>query len=484
MRHTPRLRFGLAALLICAVPVSAWGPRTTNSIVTMASRMIAKEQAIPLSKREAEIQQGAKLSRTEAREVIPALDDGLIEAIQSEMLLLQAVRTEQLPPYYAYRLGLLGMLTSWLTSPLAEASPNYRDLYYADLDAQIKRTAFTPSKRQSIDPAVYLPRVQREANARTALILKDYEEGIGYKGVASEAAQEDVSRSINAVADVWYTLLTGTSAIGSVAETRIRRYLLNALEYYIQEGAENHIDSAYARFEEYGLDDPELLQRIGDMFYAGEYYARAMREYERLIQLQPDNREVAERIADHYVKEGEEALAEKELEAAENAFERALDVNPLHPAAQGLLLEARNKIDERNKRLEAARAQLAEAERFEERAGTQLANDNHGAAIDLLFEARKAYLSVGSEFREERMEAQSGENRVNDQLAKLRTDLIENAGRLSGAGVMAEVPATALRTAASLGSEAFESIAEKQFTLELQELDRSLAPVLQPGAGQ
>ena len=368
--HQIALMAGIAAMLAGSTSW-AWGPRADVALVTMAGRFIAKGGAVPLTKLEKDIQYGASVTRAEMARLIPGAESSPVQAIESEMYLLRAVRGTRVDPYYAFRLGVLGKLVARLSSPLADAPVTYRNMYYADVDSNID-VQLVPSRRRVVDPDTFLKQLLTDTKSRESLILQDYQSGVGFGGVASRTLTDDASRSANAIADVWYTLFQGSVIVANVPETRVRDYYIEAIGFYIQRDNESESRNAYDQLMELDVRTPDMLKRIGDMYYDAGEYALAMKEYEAVLSIEPARRDVVERIADYYVQVSDEARKEGQLEDSRAALVRAIDVFQLHPTAQGKLFEVEKLIEERDARLEAARAALLEAHQFEGRAKQQV----------------------------------------------------------------------------------------------------------------
>ncbi|MCP4645096.1 MAG: hypothetical protein GY851_31935 [bacterium] len=474
----------LVVLVVAAVagPAGAWGPTTDVALVTTAAKLISKRTAIPLTNLQRDIQAGASVSESELQALIPTATDNPVTAIESEMILLQAIRGNRVDPYYAYRLGALGKLVSRISSPLADADPEYRRMYYADVDKNVERVPLTARDRQIVDPPVYLPRVQRSAATQRDVILKDYQDGIGFKGVAAQALSGDVSRTINTIADVWYTVIQGSAVVANVPQARLRSYFLDGLQFYIRRGNSTETNAAYTRLAEMGLRTADLQKQVGDMFFDAGQFGRAMEEYNAVLKKEPSRRDVAQRIAEYYVKVGDAALKEGQLESARDAYTRALEADKLHPSAQAKLLEAQKLIDGRDARLEVVRAALTRGRGLESRAEQQSVNRNYGQAMEFLVQARNEYLAVGGEFQREAVEARTGLNRIADGVARLKGELVQNAGSLSGSGATFDARILASEAATDLAKEAFLQVSKKRYMVALDRLQQEYADELEPGA--
>src|SRR5690606_33593746 len=123
-----------------------------------------------------------------------------------EMSLLQAVRSDRIDPYYAYRMGVLGKMVAQAVAPLADAPPNIKSAYYADVDGAIQGARLQNSQRKLVDPRPYFNGVIRDARSNAQTIILEYQAGDGFQGLAKNAVPGHASRAVAAVADVWHTI--------------------------------------------------------------------------------------------------------------------------------------------------------------------------------------------------------------------------------------------------------------------------------------
>jgi tetratricopeptide (TPR) repeat protein len=450
--------FIVAVLAVAGAATSAyaWGTRTHLAIVSTAARVISKESGIELARLEKDIRSGAMAPPSEIERLIPLAATTPVAAIESEMYVLQSVRGRRVDPYFAYRLGVLGALVAQATAPLAEASPAYRDLYYADVEANIERTQLRPARRATVDPATYFAEVRAAANQRQELIISEYKSGVGFNGVAGKAISEDASRSVNAVADVMQTVLTGNVAVANRAESQIRDYVINAIEFYIARGNDAETESAYNRLVDLGAATVALQKRVGDMFYDAGKFERAIQEYEKVLEREPGRRDVVERISAYYIRVGDDAL----------------EADKLHPAAQSKVLEAKARIQERDDRLTLARQAIDKAQDNVVRADQLVFKRDYGPAIDLLMEARDLFAEVPEEFAAEYRKGQTGVLQTTSRLAQLRQELVTNASTLSGLGGSYGLKKQAEATGAELDKAALQALIDREYQSKLEELTR------------
>lgn len=476
-----RVRFFIATALLISValPALAWGPVTQQAIVITAVHVLSKEGTVQLKKLEKDVRYGANASLEVLAELYPGLASGPVRAVESEMYLLQAVRGKAVGPYFAYRLGVLGRLVAQITAPLLDESPLLRDRYYADVDAYVSRVLLKASPRRLVDPLPYFKRVQQLANSRKELIMNDYREGLGFDGIAKAALPADASHSVDAVADVWYTILLGSAAHANVSEAQKRDYTVAALEFYSDRHNEAEIEANYRRLSELTTITPEMSKRIGDMFYEAGFYERAIEEYQSVLAEEPHRKDVVEKIAAYYVMKGDEHLEAKRLELAHDAYANAGQVDPLHPSAEGKRIQAAELIAERDARLETTRGDLAKAADLETRAEECALEHKYAEAFGALKEAEQLYLEVSEEFVLEFQTANAGLATVSGRLREFRDKLVENAQTFSGTGFAFEARQLA-RTVPpkDFDERALQRLVVQQFEAEINKLKRDLQGAL------
>ncbi|GMV94476.1 MAG: hypothetical protein AMXMBFR82_42540 [Candidatus Hydrogenedentota bacterium] len=461
----------VAGLTLCLAPLAnAWGPKASVAIVTTASRLISKETGVPLANLDKDIRRGAGVALESRASLVPGAEINALNAIESQMYLLQAVRGSRVDPYFAYRLGVLGSLVADVTAPLYNANPTYRERYHADVDANIEQVPFQSKPRVRVAPSAYFGDIIAAAQAREDLIIEDYKAGVGFAGVAGTALSEDASRSVNAVADVFQTVLRGQVTVANISQSEIREYILDAIEFYISRDNDAETDAAYNKLMDLGVTTVDLQKQIGDMFYDAEKFERAMVEYKAVLAEAPSRRDVIERIADYYVRRGDEALADEELEAALEAYNDALEADMLHPTAQSKKLEAEGMIAARDARQEEARQAIGQADDLLRQADQLVFKKENTEALRLLRQARDTYSGVSDEFANEARLARAGLLRATEQINELQRNVVSNAGSLSGLGAMSAVRAEAAAAAEAVDDAALRHLVEDQFQEELEEL--------------
>ena len=355
---------GLAVLglLGLSAPAVAWGPQSQVAIVTTAGRMLSKEGIAPLAKMEKEIRQGASLTAGEQAILMPYADIQPVRSIMTEMQLLQAVREAGVDPYFAFRMGALGRVAANVTAPMQTADPVHRKMYYDDIDQRITQTGLNIQPRQMVDNEEYFSRLSLEIQARQTMLANDYRSGLGFEGVASATFGEDISRSINAVGDIWYTVLQRRGVVPRACRrNRNATTSFAPWPFMSTAAAWAKSRSEHKRFEALNVYTGDVMKEIGDMMYEAGMRERAVEEYLAVLEKEPERKDVVRRIAEYYIDLGDEELNRDRLETARDLYARALEVDSLHPFAESKRLTADKLIRERDARLEKARQTIATA---------------------------------------------------------------------------------------------------------------------------
>lgn len=474
MKRAARACIVLALFLGAAAPAPAWGPQSQLAVVTTAARLISKEGSAPLSQFEREIRQGAQTAPARMLELLPDLALDPLRTIDSEMRLLQAARAARVDAYFAYRLGMLGALVAQSTAPMQDAKPLYRKLYQDDVEQHIGTVSIRTAARQIIEPRRALPDLRRQAGSRQDLIERDYEGGIGFEGVARQSLAEDVSRSVNALADVWHTLLTSRAVVANVSPNAMRDYVLQAMAFYTERGNLNEINAAYARYSELSAFDADLMKRIGDMFYGAQMYDRAVREYQAVLARDPSRKDVVRRIADYYVEQGDREMGEGRLEAGRDHYARAADADALHPTAQIKRQTTEQLIRERDARQADMRGRIHAGREREEAAEARAEARQYAEAITMLREALAEYQEVSDEFIVERRAAEAARNRVTARLRDIESRLLSSTEELSGGGTGGDVRKLATESAAAQRERVMRDMVRREYESEVRRLQQQL----------
>ena len=476
-----RSRRILAAVLAAAVSLisggaKAWGPESQVAIVSAGTRLLGQDSAFNLHQMLRYVVQGASMAPDRQKALYASFDVDPVAAIQREMILMASVRGDRIDPYYAYRLGGLGKLVAQATAPFAvDDTGSVRARYYADVDAAIDRTNLTPTPRRVVDPRAYFSMLRTDTAANEQTIVVDYRGGLGFNGFARASLPQDASRSVNAVADVWYTVLTSQMPLYDQPVTAKRDFVLDSLDFYLAMGNLEEAKATYESAQAMGILDDNLRKAIGDRYFAAEHYERAMVEYLKILESTPDRRDVVERVAEFYEQEGDRKEEAGDLEGAREAYSKAVGANSLLTDAQRKLLDVDSRIADRDQRLLVQRGAADEARELENQSEEAAMRRDYARAIALLRDAEARYSSVTEEFPEESKIASVGLRNVTLRLKELKQELITNSRTLSGTGYMYDVQQIAVKTPDG-SAQALESMLQREFSGAVAALGQQVTP--------
>ena len=471
----------LSAVLLLVLGSSmcfAWGPRTQMAIVNTALNLMAREQSLPLTKLQNDIRAGVRCDDKVLEELFPDLAMDPLRTIENEMALLTAVRRPKLDAYYAYRLGVLGRIVSSMTAPMREADLAERSQYYADADAAVDSGALQPAQRRVFETLAPFERVMREANVANDLIQTEYRSGAGFKGAASARLAADVSRSVNAVADIWWTIVTSSAVAGNISDAQLQRYVLNGYEYRIAGGIEAEIEAAEKYYAEIIAFTPAMRADIGDMLYAAGFREEAVREYEMALAAAPERRDVVGKISEYYMEIGDEALEKSQLEDALAAFEKALQANALHPTAEQRRLEVVGLIAQRDALQSEYQGILKQADELRSLAEQEAGRARYAEAIALLQQSQDAYQSVGDEFPMEFQQRTKGLRDAQYRLMELKKSLLNNAMHFSGVGFAGDMEKLISDAGKGIEKDALQVILDQAYKAEIENLTKEKQSLL------
>jgi len=448
------------------------------AIVNTALNLVAREQSLPLTRLQNDIRAGVQCDEKVLEKLYPDLAVNPMRAIENEMALLTAVRRPKLDAYYAYRLGVLGRVASSMTAPMREADSAEKSQYYADADGAVDSGALQPAARRVFETLAPFERVMREANAANDLIQTEYRSGVGFKGAASARLAADVSRSVNAVADIWWTIVASRAVVGNISDGQLQRYVLNGYEYRIAGGVEAEIDAAEDYYAGIVAFTPAMRADIGDMLYAAGFRERAVKEYEAALAAAPERRDVVGKISEYYMEIGEESLNKNQLEDALAAFEKALEANALHPTAEQRRLEVVDLIAQRDALQNEYQGTLKQAEELRSLAEQEAGRARYAEAIALLQQSQDAYQSVGDEFPMEYQRRAKGLREAQYRMMELKKSLLNNALNFSGAGFAADMEKLIADAGKGIEKDALEVILEQAYKAEIEALTKEKQPLL------
>ncbi len=473
--------FGLTIFLVLgtSAPAFAWGSDAQVSIASTGVSVASQDMSIPLNKLDRFTREGARIGRSETQELFPNFDIDPIGTIEEEMYLLQAVKGDRIDPYYMYRIGALGKLIAIATAPLAHDGSPYRDRYLVDAERHVHGVEINTSPRMLVDSQVYFLRILRAAAANDETIILDYSSGLGFGGVAGASLSVDMSRSVDAVADVVYTLFSSKVAVVNVKRAAMRDYALRGLSFYLRSGNLLEARDAYDRIVALGVITTELKKQIADVYFKAEEFEIAIELYAAVLKESPEHRDVAEKIATYHEGLGDAALSLGQLEVARDAYSEALEVQVLNEIVRRKFLNVQRDINDREARLASARMARKLGREYEAEAQKESKANNHAQAISYLREAEAQYGSVTNEFPDEAKSAGLGLRNVQFQIKELKQKLVKNVQQLSGSGFSQEARRLGAN-ADNVQQEAFEALVDSELNSAMQGLANQMENALKP----
>lgn len=473
MKHRKLVAVAIFALIIVtsmSPSVWAWGPATQKALVTTAMHLVSRENGIPLSKFEKSVLEGVQAADEMIPVWYPDFKTRAVAAIDSEAVLLQSVRSASLDPYMAFRVGVLGVMIVRASAPFSDKPGAFRDVYYADVDGSINGIQIKTVKRQDGSPSDRLRALRQQFAGREGSIRQDYSTGQGFGGIAKATLDEQANMVIAAVADIWYTSLVGKPSAAATSEVKVRTYIGDALEFYIKRGNKSEIDSSYNRLTSLSVVTPDLRKKIGDLFYAHEMFDKAIKEYNAVLEAEPDRKDVLERLTEYYLADGDKASEEGRLEDALGSYQKARDMNPLNPNTEAKRLQAERDLNARNERLNAARMSLGMATSYETQADQEASQRNFAKALGLIKQAEDQYGSVTEEFPFEYQQAVAGLKNLESKSQVVKENLIGGAQDLSGLGSVVDARHLAGTTTRDLDSQALQTLLQLRLKSEIEKL--------------
>ncbi|NUM55200.1 MAG: hypothetical protein HUU46_16265 [Candidatus Hydrogenedentes bacterium] len=451
------------ALLVCG-QAYAWGPVAQRSIVATAFQVIGRGFADPFKTTDYNYERDVLAGAEAGRAVLNSegqlgSKQDVLNAIGTEMQLLREVRKRGSGgSYFAYRMGVLASMASDVMFPLTfekdTAGARLAKQVEDDIDKHLKsyqsRTK-SPRLEYIRNPAQYFQ--QREATFADARLLleNDYAAGSGYAGYASSASPAMMQSSVEAVADVWFTVMRpeGDSSDVKPSDKSLTAYFTEQVVYQLRTKKNlREAERAYKQFAELKTTSLAAYDKIGDAFYAfgGEGRDRAVQEWTNALTLPgPGRNDVMKKLSQHYLNLGKAYLAaapkpnapKDSLPNALANFTKALEFDQSNEEAGQLINETQIQISERDQRLELAIRTLSAAESVVKQAEQSKVDQQFAEAIAQYKKAITVYEQVGDEFTEQFEAADAGKEDAKLRIAQiikavldLASDRIEDGDRL------------------------------------------------------
>ena len=454
----------LVAVVACGNAM-AWGTRAQQSISLMSIQVLKQEFPGAFEAGAASYEKdclaGAADGVAALQGKVPLGSDAeAIQAIGTEMQLLREIRDFGMGSYFAYRMGVLSALVANVITPYGFAFAPGEDVLqqkiFADIEANIMTYDYSPmQKSREIvrDPGSYFRDKRPFLNDDRRLIAEDYQRGRGYRGFLKDGGPAYFVRSVEAVSDVWTTIMrrVGEQALAPASRRMQTWYFVDEIEYLLLVKKNPHVaDRAYENFRKVVQGEPETYERIGDSFatFGGEEGTdRAVREWQNAHGMAGENRaSVAAKLNRHYLAVGNRFLDaaakpgadDNDLPSALRAFESALEFDRKSDEAANLIQKTHVLINERNARHDTTLKIIASAEKLIAQADALTQAEDFGGAIKTYRQAMSFYASVGDEFKEEAKKGKQGVRDVKSAINKTITKILGRGSEAIDAGEKAE----------------------------------------------
>lgn len=455
----------LAAIgVVAAGHAYAWGPIAQRAIVGTSFQVISKGYADPFKTTDFNYEKDVIAGAAAGRAVLNA--DGhlssvtdVTNAIGTEIQLLREVRKSGSGgSYFAYRMGVLAALVSDVMFPLTfekdTAGARLRAQVEGDIEKHLKSYQMRtkqPRLEYIRNPVPYFQqRKSMFADARK-LLEADYARGEGYSGYASSSTPALLQSTVEAVADVWYTVMRpeGDASDVKPSEKSLTNYYTEQVVYQLaQKKNLREAERAYKQFAALHSNSLAAYEKIGDAFYAfgGDGQDRAVQEWTNALTLVgPERNSVMKKLARHYLGQGKSYLdaasrpnAPKDaLPNALSNFTKALEFDQSNAEAARLINETQVLIAERDQRLELAIRTLSAAESVVKQAEESKVAQRFAEALAQYEKAITVFEQVGDEFAEQYDAADKGKedaklkkSQIIKTVLDLASDRIEDGDRL------------------------------------------------------
>ena len=455
------LALGLGSMTVCQNAI-AWDERAQKSITSMAIQIVKRQFpdafAPGRSNYDRDVLQGCIDGYAALKGEIPLNSDAdTIQAVGTEIQTLRDIRPYGSGSYFAYRMGMLSALVSDVITPYGfawdERSAFIQKDVFADVDDNLDDYAYHSKNTSKFDfvrsPQQYFNARRTFYNDDFRLITQDYQRGTGYNGFLKKSGPTYFIRSVNAVADVWYTILRreGDPALTPASKRTLTWYFVHEIEYLLNE-KENFFQAgeAYGNFVEVNPGMPDAYEQVGDLyanFGTPDAIDRSVREWRIAHDIAgPDRRRIARKLSMHYMKEGRAFLEsaskpgtlDTDLPNALRAFESALDFDRTSEDAADFIHKTHVAINERNERFEMTVEIIANGELTAEQANSAAERGDFTNAIHTYRQAISLLEAVDDEFEDQSKAAQAKMRELKKNISNVINDLLDQANEAIDAG--------------------------------------------------
>jgi hypothetical protein len=479
-RFTSSLLIVVLAMGVIAPIATAWGPEGRQAVSYAALQMLRREVSSAFradqQAYEADLLRGARDGVEVVRESTPlANETQVMDAIDRQIQVLRTVRREGTGSFFAYRMGVLAAMTGNLVHPYGiiydESDEAMQARIIADMERNIRNYGYTAKnfRFQYIrSPRLYFDTSRPFYSDDAKLIADDYRRGRGYNGFLSKGAEAYFQRSIEAVANVWFSVFyDGPDALDRTPSPVIMaEYYVLEIAYLLRE--KNNPDAArraYAMFEQVNPGAKDFYIRIGDLFYeygedliakgSPESIAKGREMQDRGVHewkiAQTDagsaRREASTRLSRHYIREGEFYFArsqqpnalDSDLNDALRNFSWALEFDRINDRAAARISETSLAIQRRQEKYALEDGFLSKSTEVMNVAERATVAGQFGDAIRAYNQALVTLGSISTDFKDLHQSAQDKISQVKNSLKEVMQKIQDEARAAMEAGQDAQL---------------------------------------------
>lgn len=447
MRHRiVRMWIAVAILSgLAAQDAMAWGPSARRAVTGTALQMLRREYPKVFkaenSNFEGDLIRGALDGPSALRESLPMNSDAaLVNSIGAQIDQLRHARQTGVGSYFAYRMGVLSALVGDYFLPFAgDDSPKARQAVsriQADLEKQLETFRYQPSRSglQFIRyPANYFEDRRKFFGDAELLIAADYAPGgPGYDGYMKNGGQAFFANAVEAISDVWNTVLKQGKGVGTSSDEALTWFLVDEIEYLLSVKKNvREAEHAQDQFTRVNRNDFEAYEKVADYFYGfggDSGLDIGLRMWETSLTASgPERRRVLGKLAAHYMKEGQEDfdLAQQpnapkdSLERARVQFLRALEYDRSSQEAANMVKEVNTAIEVKLALQMDMMEFVSKGQEMMRKAEGDTAQQKYESALKWFERSILTFSQVGSEFEEQARASSEGTERAKSQINRL-----------------------------------------------------------------
>jgi len=223
-----------AAGLLFSLPDDAagWGEKAHARIAELALEQLPPEYQ-GMGRFMDDIVDGAS-GELKEKKWIPSLAGEKDMEAEIELLLSIPHDEDSLSHYFAYRMGALSQAVANTALPLAaNPGPKYRALlkgFESDIDREVESYKIADVSCESMRyPSIYLGRISGKSRVREGAVRDCYLAGEGYRDCREEIVMPSFQLAVEAVANIWTTVLMGDSARVRISAAQRKRYYISQI---------------------------------------------------------------------------------------------------------------------------------------------------------------------------------------------------------------------------------------------------------------